>query len=69
MSDLTGLKLSRSERIIVVALSYLFCAPLIYKNGKKLVQYLGGLSQEAGRQLREEDRQRDRGERRRAWDN
>jgi len=68
MSDLTGLKLTRSERFIVVALSYIFCAPLFYKNGKKLWQYLRGLSQEAGRQLREERRQ-DPGARRRREEN
>ena len=55
MSDLTGLKLTRSERIIVVALSYLFCAPLFYKKGKKLLHYLTQLSQEARAQLREEN--------------
>ncbi|KAK4546062.1 hypothetical protein LTR36_002199 [Oleoguttula mirabilis] len=54
MSDLNGLRLTRSERIIVVALSYIFCAPLIYANGKKLVQYLGGVTAEARRQLTEE---------------
>lgn len=40
-SDLQGLILTRSERIIVVALSYLFCAPLIYHNGKLLLAYIG----------------------------
>jgi len=52
MSDLNGLKLTRSERIIVVALSYLFCAPILYKNGKLFLQFLTGLSREARRQLR-----------------
>lgn len=62
MSDLNGLKLTRSERIIVVALSYIFCAPLIYGNGKRIIHYLRGLSSEARSQIREEDRQRDREE-------
>lgn len=53
-SDLQGLALTRSERIIVVALSYLFCAPLIYANGKRLLTYLLATSIEARRQLREE---------------
>lgn len=55
MSDLTGLKLTRSERLLVVSLSYLFTAPLVYSNGKKLCGYLNALWAEARRQIREED--------------
>ena len=55
--DLQGLVLTKSERIIVVALSYLFCAPLIYSNGKKILAYLLITSAEARRQVREEQRQ------------
>lgn len=55
-SNFTGLALTRSERIIVVALSYLFTAPLIYANGKKLLNYLRQTAAEARRELDEEDR-------------
>ena len=55
--ELRGLLLTRSERIIVIALSYLFCAPLIYANGRKLLSYLLSTSAEARRQVREERRQ------------
>lgn len=59
MSELTGLRLTRSERILVIALSYLFCAPLIYKNGKHLLIYIASLSAEARRQVRREDQERE----------
>lgn len=52
--ELRGLQLTRSERIIVVALSYLFCAPLIYVNGRRLINYFLTTSQEARRQARQE---------------
>lgn len=55
MSRLHGLRLTPSERILVVALSYVFCAPLFYANGRKLLQYLSTLAAEARRQIREED--------------
>jgi hypothetical protein len=54
--DLTGLALTRSERIVVIALSYIFVAPVIFANGKRLLFYLRAISQEARRQLNEEDR-------------
>jgi len=55
MTDrLLGLQLTRSERIIVVTLSYLFAAPLIFKNGKALIEYLAAIATEARRQIREE---------------
>lgn len=57
MSDLDGLRLTRNERIVVVILSYIFCAPVIYKNGKALLQYVHQLSAEA-REQSEEDRDR-----------
>lgn len=59
MSDLSGLRLTRSERIFVIALSYLFCAPLIYSHGKKLVLYIASLASDARRQLREEESPRE----------
>lgn len=59
-SNLDGLRLTKSERLIVVTLSYLFCAPLIWTTGRKLFQYLFITSQEARRQLREEERERRR---------
>lgn len=68
MSDLHGLRLTRSERIIVVALSYIFCAPLLYKNGKKLVKYCQELVAESTRQLAEEERRRELEEWRRIRD-
>jgi hypothetical protein len=61
MSDrLRGLKLTRSERIIVVTLSYIVTAPLIWANGKRLIYFLTNLAAEARRQIREEDRQAER---------
>ncbi|KAK3070450.1 hypothetical protein LTR53_010437 [Teratosphaeriaceae sp. CCFEE 6253] len=51
---LTGLTLTRGESIIIVALSYLFSAPLFYKHGKTCVLYLSGIITEARRQLNEE---------------
>lgn len=59
--ELRGLVLTRTERLIVVALSYLFCAPLVWTNGKKLISYIYGTTAEARRQVREE-RQRQEGE-------
>nr|POE51604.1 hypothetical protein CFP56_25811 [Quercus suber] len=44
MSDYNGLRLTRGERIVVVALSYLFCAPVVYRNTKALLRYLYILS-------------------------
>jgi hypothetical protein len=52
--ELHGLTLTRGERIIVVALSYLFCAPLIYVNGRRLLNYFLTTSPEARRQARQE---------------
>lgn len=37
--ELRGLVLTKSERIFVIALSYLFCAPVIYVNGRRLLAY------------------------------
>lgn len=62
--DLTGLVLTRSERILVVALSYLYVAPLIFAHGKRFLVFLLGTSQEARRQLADEERVRRRVERR-----
>lgn len=56
--DLTGLVLTRSERILVVALSYLYVAPLIYTRCKRILNFLRGTSQEARRQLAAEERLR-----------
>lgn len=56
--DLTGLALTRSERIVVVALSYLYVAPLIYTRCKRIFNFLRGTSQEARRQLAAEERLR-----------
>jgi hypothetical protein len=58
--DLHGLVLTRSERIIVVALTYLVCAPVIWTNGKKLFAYVYGTAAEARREVREERQQRRR---------
>jgi len=56
--NLAGLALTRSERIIVIALSYIYVAPVIFKNGRKLFGYLAFIWQETRRQLAEEDRER-----------
>ena len=57
---LHGLQLNRSERIIVVTLSYLFCAPTIWINGKRILAYLLTTSSEARRRIREEQQARRR---------
>jgi hypothetical protein len=62
--NLTGLALTRSERILVVALSYLYVAPRIFAHGKRIINFLRGTSQEARRQLADEERVRRRVERR-----
>lgn len=62
--NLTGLVLTRSERTLVVALSYLYVAPLIFAYGKRILTFLRGTSQEARRQLAAEDRVRRAAERR-----
>jgi hypothetical protein len=62
--NLTGLALTRSERILVVALSYLYVAPRIIAHGKRIITFLLGTSQEARRQLADEERVRRRVERR-----
>jgi len=59
---LTGLALTRSERIIVIALSYIFGAPVLYKNIKKLFAFVKHTTEETRRQLDDQDRIRDRGE-------
>ena len=40
MASLDGLALTRSERVIVVALSYAWCTPLFFWVGERLWQYL-----------------------------
>lgn len=60
--ELRGLVLTRSERLIVVAISYLFCAPLIYGNGRKLLSYVYRIYLESRREIqqeREEERRRE----------
>lgn len=57
---LTGLALTRTERIIVITLSYIFCAPVLYKNIKKLYAFVKHTTDETNRQLADEDRVRDR---------
>nr|POE63619.1 hypothetical protein CFP56_04522 [Quercus suber] len=63
MSDLNGLRLTRSERIVVVALSYFFCAPLIYRNIKALLRHwyiLSGAARRRRQQARNpQERARD----------
>ena len=62
--DLTGLALTRSERLIVVALSYLYVAPLLFNQAKRFFTFIRGTSAEARRQLADEERVRRRRERR-----
>ena len=59
---LTGLALTRTERIVVITLSYIFCAPVLYKNVKKLYAYVKQVRGEARRQLDDEERVRERRE-------
>lgn len=56
MSDrLAGLRLTKTERLLCVALSYIYTAPLVWRIGKELVSYFNATIQEAQRQLRPED--------------
>ena len=61
--NLTGLVLTRSERIVVVALSYLYVAPLIFAHGKRILAYLRGTSQEVQRRQERLRRAQERRER------
>ena len=61
--ELRGLVLTKSERIFVIALSYLFCAPVIYVNGKRLLNYFLTVRREV--QAEEEEEQRAERRRRR----
>ena len=54
---LHGLALTKSERIVVVALSYLFCAPIFWANGKRLLSYLFATSPEARHRQRLQERE------------
>ena len=51
--ELKGLRLTRSERLIVVALTYLWSAPVIYNNSKKLLVYIHAIWAEARREVRQ----------------
>lgn len=52
-----GLALTKSERIIVVALSYLFCGPLLWAYGKRTLAYLFTSSAERRDQIRQQERE------------
>ena len=39
MGDLDGLALTRNERVIVIALSYAWCTPLLYWCGERVFQH------------------------------
>lgn len=54
MRDLGGLRLTKSERILVIALSYAFCLPTLYRHGKNLAINLASLLEEARTQVRDE---------------
>lgn len=43
MGTLEGLALTRSERVIVVALSYAWCTPLFFWFGERMLHYLRAL--------------------------
>ena len=62
--NLTFLSLTLSERILVVSFSYIYFAPRIFAHGKRIITFLLGTSQEARRQLADEERVRRRVERR-----
>lgn len=57
-AHLHGLVLTKSERILVIAFSYLFCAPIIYNGARRLLAYLLATSAEARRQVRTEQQRR-----------
>jgi hypothetical protein len=60
--NLTGLAITRSERILVVALSWLFTAPLVFAYGKRIFVAIRGTPVERER-LRRVIERRDRAQR------
>lgn len=56
-THLRGLALHKSERIIVVALAYIFCAPVIWANTRRLFSYLLATSNNAREQVLQEERE------------
>ncbi|KAK4951754.1 hypothetical protein LTR10_009673 [Elasticomyces elasticus] len=53
-NTLQGIALTRSERIIIIALNYLWIIPSLYKNGRRLYNYLSSSYVEARRRLQRE---------------
>ena len=64
---LHGLALTHSERIIVVALAYIFVGPVVWSTSKRLLQASQAPSPEARQRILEEQRE-DRRRRRRLRD-
>jgi len=56
-----GLYLTRGERAIIVALSYIIVGPLIYAGGKKLFSYIYNTTADARQEVRQERQQREGG--------
>lgn len=54
---LAGLQLYKSERLILLLLSYLYYGPLLWKTSARLINNTVETVIEARRQLREEDQQ------------
>ena len=60
--NLQGLQLTKTERYIVVSLSYIFVAPIFYTGGKRVLSWILTTFFEARRQIREERRAEQRGQ-------
>lgn len=54
-SALTGLQLNKSERLILVLLSYIFYGPLLWRSSARFINKTFETVVEARRQLREEE--------------
>lgn len=60
-STIPGLQLNKSERVVLLLLSYLFYGPLLWKTSARFINNAIDTIAEARRQLREEDAEQPRG--------
>ena len=56
-NNLTGLILTRNERLLLIALSYLYTAPYFYKKAIQLYTYIRLPSHQARREYRQQQQQ------------
>lgn len=55
-STLAGLQLNKSERLVLILLSYVFYGPLLWKASARFIHNIFETIVEARRQLKEEER-------------